>query len=84
MRTKRVIYYNKANINTRLIKRITRIAWIIDRLNTGHRIFCREVALKFGADIRNIQRDMNTIEQAGVPVFNKPVRARACWYWKKV
>ena len=58
-------------MNNNDIKRLSRLVAILTQLQTKRLLTSTILAEKFGVSVRTIYRDINALEQAGVPIFSE-------------
>lgn len=54
------------------MNRLERISAILVKLQTGRKITAREIAAQFDISLRTVYRDIETLEEAGIPLFGNP------------
>ncbi len=56
-------------MNNNDIKRVSRLTAIITQLQTKKLLTATELAAKFSVSVRTIYRDMQALEDAGIPIY---------------
>lgn len=54
------------------MNRLERISAILVRLQAGRTVTAREIAGQFGISLRTVYRDIQTLEEAGIPLYGNP------------
>lgn len=54
------------------MNRLERISSILTKLQAGRKITAREIAGQFDISLRTVYRDIQTLEEAGIPLYGNP------------